>query len=347
MNRLSGTTIGSTARDFPAFQPYRLFGGGHVQTILGTLASYRLPRDRATLRYVQLVDGDQLVVHDDRPSAWRPGDRVALLVHGLGGSHASGYMRRIAFKLNGVGVRTFRLDLRGCGAGFGLAKQPYYGGCSDDLAAAARSVGEWCPGSPISLIGFSLGANVVLKLLGEQGDRPPAGVDSGLAVSPPVDLESCTAALAQGWNRVYDRYFVATLMRRLRQQAVRFPDSPAARFRERPRTLFDFDDRFTAPTWGFDGARDYYRRCSALPLIGKIDVPTIIITARDDPFIPHEPIASAALPTHVSLLLTPGGGHLGFLGSDGRGGFRWAETQIVDWVLEQARERGARATGGA
>ena len=204
------------AWDFLPFHPHPLCRGRHAQTVASTLPLIRLPPNRATLRFVALADGDQLALHDDQPAVWQPGNRASLMVHGLGGSHASGYMRRIAAKLNGIGERTFRLDLRGCGAGFGFAKQPYYGGCSDDLAATVRRVGELCPGSPLSLIGFSLGANVVLKLLGELRGRPLAGVDHAMAISPPIDLERSSQSLLQGFNRVYDRYFVATLMRLIR-----------------------------------------------------------------------------------------------------------------------------------
>jgi predicted alpha/beta-fold hydrolase len=319
------------AWDFLPFHPHPLCRGRHAQTVASTLPLIRLPPNRATLRFVALADGDQLALHDDQPAAWQPGNRTSLMVHGLGGSHASGYMRRIAAKLNGIGVRTFRLDLRGCGAGFGFAKQPYYGGCSDDLAATVRRVGELCPGSPLSLIGFSLGANVVLKLLGELRGRPLAGVDHAMAISPPIDLERCSQSLLQGFNRVYDRYFVATLMRRMRRQAIRVPDSPAARFRERPRSLFEFDDRFTAPTWGFSGARDYYRQCSSLALLGQIEVPTIIITARDDPFIPYKAIESAKLSADVALHATPSGGHLGFIaGRNADPDRHWLDWRVVD-----------------
>jgi len=327
------TSALAAARAFPPFRPHPLLRSRHVQTVFGAWGPLRVPRDQAELHHVTLADGDQVVVHDDRPASWSAGGRCVLLIHGLGGSHASSYMRRIAHKLNRIGVRTFRLDFRGCGAGFGLAKRPYFGGCSADVASVVRTIEQLCPASLVTLIGFSLGANVILKLLGEQGPGRLAGVDSAFAVSPPVDLAACSDALLKGLNRAYDRYFVKSLMQRIRKQAACLPDSPAGQFRDRPRTLLEFDDRFTAPTWGYAGAQDYYRQCSSLKFIEQITVPTVIVTSLDDPFIPSAPVAALALPDHVHLHLTPGGGHLGFIARrTNDADWHWLDWRVVAWV---------------
>ena len=161
-----------------------------------------------------LDDGDQLVLHDDRPEDWRSGDAAALLVHGLGGSHESVYLRRIADKLRQRGS-AFRMDLRGCGAGIELARVPYHSGRSADAAAALRFIENLCPGSPVTLVGFSLGGNIVLKLAGESAGNPPRNLCRVMAVSPPADLSACSAWIGRWQNRGYDRYFAELLRKQL------------------------------------------------------------------------------------------------------------------------------------
>ena len=145
------------------FRSHPLLRGGHAQTLAGAYLPSVRSAYRAAQHRVRLADGDQLVLHDDRPPDWRDGDRTAMLIHGLGGTYLSGYMRRIALRLGQIGIRVFRLDLRGAGAGIWLAKLPYHSGRSDDAAAAIRYIAEICPGSSTSLIGFSLGGNIAPK----------------------------------------------------------------------------------------------------------------------------------------------------------------------------------------
>ncbi len=167
-----------------------------------------------------LDDGDQIVLHDDCPDGWRPGDRAALLIHGLAGCHESGYMVRIAHKLHAAGVRAFRMDLRGCGAGAALARLPYHSGRSEDARAALVAIAELAGGSPTTLVGFSLGANIALKLLGELGQAKCGNLDSAMAVCPPIDLAACSRQIARGGNRLYDRHFVHLLLRQLRRRGA-------------------------------------------------------------------------------------------------------------------------------
>jgi predicted alpha/beta-fold hydrolase len=313
------------------FRPLPLLGNAHVQTVLGTLLTGPVLAPAARLRLIPLADGDRLAAHDNMPAAWRPGDPVALLVHGMGGSHLSGHIQRLAGLLLGRGWRAVRLDLRGNGRGEALARRIYNGACSDDVRAAALAVGRWAPGSPLHLVGFSLGGNVVLKLAGETAADPLANLASVAAANPPIDLAGCVELLGLRRNRLYERHFVDTLRRMVRRQERHFPDRPRTRFPRRMSVRL-FDELYTAPRAGFADAADYYRRGSALPLIPHIRVPGLILTARDDPFITVAPFESLRPPAPVRVRIVDRGGHLGYLGWDGGGIVRWAERRIADWL---------------
>lgn len=313
------------------FRPFPLLRNPHLQTVIANFM--RGPQLRGPVREVQvhLPDGDRLVLHDSNPPTWQPGGPVALLVHGLGGSHQSAYMQRVTHALLNRGWRAVRMDLRGCGRGAGLARALYTAGNSGDVRAAVEEIQRRCPGAPVTLLGFSLGGNLVLKLAGEASDRPLPGVDRVAALAPPIDLEMCANLLARRRNRLYDQYFVRDLVSQLRQNERSYPDAPRTRL-PRPLTVRMFDEVYTAPRGGFKDALDYYRRSSSAPLLPRIAVPSLILTARDDPFIAVEPFEAARVPAHVTIKIMPYGGHLGFLGYDGTGGVRWAERYVTEWV---------------
>jgi predicted alpha/beta-fold hydrolase len=328
------------APSFPPFEPHPLLRGAHAQTLAGLYLPNEAAPYRARRQLVTLDDGDQLVLHDDCPAGWQAGERVALLMHGLSGSHQSGYMRRIAHKLNGRGVRTFRLDLRNCGAGMGLAKLPYHSGRSEDAAAALRRVAELCPDSPAKLVGFSLSGNVTLKLLGEIEGRPCGNLDSAVAVCPPINLAACCRRLQFGLKRPYDRYFAQTLTRQVGRLGQMAADSPRVRFARAPRTLWEFDDMYTAPVCGFGTAENYYKLSSSAPLVRRIQLPTLILAARDDPMVCSEDFDRLEASPAVVLHMTSRGGHLGFIA---RAGIdrdrRWMDWRVVDWVTSRAGTR--------
>jgi stearoyl-CoA desaturase (Delta-9 desaturase) len=260
------------------------------------------------------------------------GGRIALLVHGLSGSHDSGYMRRVGRRLLRRGLRVVRMDLRGCGQGTALARRLYHGGCSGDVRAAAAELHRLSPMSPLILVGFSLGGNIALKLAGESGVDPVPGLERVVALAPPIDLERCVALLSRPRNRLYERHFTRRLVRLVRRRHRFFPDQPPVRFPPRV-TMRQFDDLYTAPRSGFADALDYYRRAASLPLLSRIAVPTLILTARDDPFIAVESFEGLDLPPPVEVHILSWGGHLGFLGWDGQGGIHWAERRVADWLM--------------
>jgi predicted alpha/beta-fold hydrolase len=314
------------------FRPLPFLANPHVQTLIGNMFKGSLPRLASTERHVLLADGDRLALFDSVPAGWRPGMPLVLVVHGLGGSHHSGYAQRLAGRLLPWNLRVVRMDLRGAGRGAALARGSYNAGCSADVRAVLEAMHAWSPGSPLVAVGFSLGGNIVLKLAGEAASRPVAALERVVAVAPPIDLEGCAAKLARPRNRLYDRYFVRGLTAQVRHQQYFFPEFRRIRF-PRKLSLRIFDELYTAPRGGYADALDYYRKASALPLVPHIAVPTFVLTARDDPFISPEPFEALPAFPHIEVQVVPHGGHLGFLGPDGNGGIRWAEQRVTAWIL--------------
>ena len=342
------------ADDTPlAFEPPWWMKNPHVQTILPALVPQKLADHAAILRRVELADGDALAVHDDCPAGWAPGGKVAILSHGLADHHRTPLLVRLTEKLTARGVRVFRWDMRGCGAGMAWARRPYHAGCSGDLAAVVDAVIGWCCGEEgteagaatgseanvplpdMTLFGVSLSGNVLLKYLGEAPGHVPAAVRRAVSVNPPIDLLAGIESIGSRTNRVYDRHFTGVLIKHLeawwhlRPDAFRPPEGP------RPRTLHGFDDWFTAPAIGFRDAHDYYRHSSAAPFIPAIDTPTTINTSRDDPLVPFWMFSSdrVTYPDCVRLIATDHGGHVGFVGKKGLDpDSRWLDWRVVEIV---------------
>jgi predicted alpha/beta-fold hydrolase len=327
------------------FRPLPLLRNPHVQTVLAALVpGLPCPQpDRRTL--VALPDGDRLVLHNNTPPGWKLGDPLVLLVHGLSGSHLSPHIRRLAALLLARQARVVRMDLRGTGAGLALARNIYHAGRSADIRAALEEIHTWSPSSPQMLIGLSLGGALSLRLAGEAAERPVPSLMRVAAISPPIDLPRCSGLLSLPKNRIYEDHFIRDLMFEARQRQRFFPDLPPLNFPRRRLTIRLFDDLYTAPRSGFADALDYYRQASCAALIQHIQMPALILTARDDPFIAVEPFEQLKVPPNVLVHIVNHGGHIGFLGRDGFGGFRWAERRIVEWILEpfhRGRQASAR-----
>lgn len=315
------------------FKAHPLVRGGHLQTVLGCYLPGPKSVYKAKLHLVPLADGDFLAVHDDIPASWQPGDRVAMLFHGLGGSHLSGYMRRGADKLNARGIRVLRVDLRGSGAGFAHARHLGHAARSDDVSAAVNFAVSLCGDSPLVIAGFSMGANMVLKYLGHHAADVPASLIGGMAVAPPVDLVLCAQSIQRGMQRAYDQMFVRGLMRLVERRRREVPGSVHIELDPPPKRLWEFDDRYTAKLGGFDSAEDYYTRASSKPTLPKIRISTLIIAADDDPIVPIASFDAALLSESTQLVVTRSGGHLGFISASGaEGDRRWMEWRMVDFV---------------
>lgn len=319
--------------DFPPFVPHLLLRTVHLQTVLSPHLPGQLRPYRAEQHIVALPDGDKIVLHDDRPPQWKPGHRVALLLHGVTGCHGSPYLVRLAGKMNDAGIRTFRMDMRGCGAGKELAQHPGHAGRSEDARACVEQIAQLCPRSACSIIGFSLGGNIALKLLGEAGADLPGNLDSGVSVSAPIDLVTCGQNIDAGLTSIYSKKFARVLTQFVKDRLEFMPAAREINLRPTPRSIVEFDNRVTAPLSGFENVWDYYRQCSSAPLLSNIAAPTLIITSADDSMIPVCMFEQASVSSAVRLVITPHGGHVGFYGARSSDPDRWwIDWRIIDWM---------------
>ena len=314
------------------FEPFSLITDPHQQTIVSSLLNY-LPEPPSVGMRVRLPDGDQLNVEVTTPEGWKPTDLTVLLVHGLCGSHRSPNLVRMANRLAPKGVRCVRYNMRGCGSGKGLARQIYHSGRSEDICEVLKALKKGHPASPIVLVGFSLGAHLVLKVAGELGQLAKHLLAHMISVSPPVDLYSSIQMLGDPANGVYERYFYKILRNDVYERQRLFRDLPRVKL---PRSLkiYEFDQLYTAPACGFADVMDYYDKCSSAHLVKDIAIPCKVLLAEDDPIISHKSLDDLDLPKNVEVFKTKKGGHMGYLADPtSEAGFHWLDSQLVEWIL--------------
>lgn len=311
------------------FLPAWWVPGRHWHTLWSRLFR-RLPEVPTERLNWVAPDGEVLELH--RVHAGRGAPRI-LLLHGLEGSWRSHYAAGLLDLVRCKGWGADMLAFRGCGDLPNTAKRFYHSGETTDLDFVLRRlVGEF-PDSPFALAGYSLGGNVLLKYLGEQGAGMPRSVLAAGAVSVPYDLESGSRYISEGFSRVYDRHFLSSLRRKALAKLDRYPDLFNRARLQNARTLFEFDNAVTAPVHGFDGAVDYYARSSSRHFLDEIRVPTLLLSAYDDPFLPANVLSEvksrARLNPWLETEFTREGGHVGFV--DGR--LPWAPRYYAEWRI--------------
>lgn len=311
------------------FKPFPLLSGLHTQTIFGAFFNINMSITSET-QYVTLDDGDKMAIEVSTPKYWKETDPTVVLVHGLCGSHKSFYLVRMAKKLIKKGVRAVRINLRGCGSGKGLSRSIYHCGSSPDILAVLKYLKENSPNSQMSLVGFSLGGNIVLKLGGELGEEAKKYIIRLIAISPPINLVSSMRLLCNPKNRMYERYFLRHLLDAVYDLHQRFPDLPKVNLPQ-DLTVFDFDELYVAPRLGYRSAFEYYKECSSMPKIPNIQVPCKILLSDDDPIIDPTDIENLQLPDHIEVYKTDHGGHMGYVGLPGKE-FRWLDSLLMSWL---------------
>lgn len=324
----------------PPFHPHPRLRNGHVMTIANNFWLRQFPvLDRAPVepRLFDVGEQSQILAfcHWQRQRASRP---TILAVHGLEGSADRGYAKGTAEKAWRAGFNVVRMNMRNCGGTEHLSPTLYDSGLSRDLTRVAEGIVECAASSDsaVFIVGFSMGGNQALKMAGEAGDRPPAWLKGVVAISPALDLAACAAAIHRGFNRVYERRFLFSLLRRMKKKARLYPGRFDLSRRRSIRSLRDFDEVFTGPYQGYGTADQYYAKASAIRVADRIRVPTLIVQAKDDPFVPYQCLNHPSLRNNpaIRLLITENGGHVGFR-ADGHSGNGedpyWAENRAVEF----------------
>lgn len=313
------------------YTPARRLRGGHRQTIwpslFRTVEGVEYQRER-----LELADGDFLDLDWMRSRAQEAG--VAIVAHGLEGSSQRSYVRGLVRALHRRGWSALAWNMRGCSGEPNRRLRTYHSGVSDDLDAVVQHV-LGLGHRQLAVLGFSLGGNVTLKWLGEQGDDIDPRIVAGVGLSVPVDLAGSARVMEGLSRRIYMGYFLRSLTNKVREKAARFPGEVELAGLEQMRTFAEFDGQFTAPIHGFSSAEDYWRRASSKPLLEDIRVPTLLINALDDPFLSAScyPSEIARSSPHLTLLTPRWGGHVGFMAP---GEEYWSET-VAARFLDAAR----------
>jgi predicted alpha/beta-fold hydrolase len=287
-----------------------------VQTLASFLITrhFRVPAPEE--RLIEVAPGVKVLCH----CHWQADRERALtiiIVHGLEGSSESQYMLGITEKALAAGMNVIRYNQRNCGGTDALAPVLYHSGLSDDVAAVAREVIARDGVSRLALVGFSMGGNIVLKLAGEWGSQAPQQLQAIAVCCPALDLAPSADALHEPSNRIYEKYFLWALRRRMHQKARLFPEHFDAGRLRGIRSLREFDDKVTAYYCGFTGVDDYYDRASAAHVVERIAVPALVLYAANDPFIriTVETRRKIASNKNITFVETQDGGHCAFVGA--------------------------------
>ncbi len=329
----------------PPFDPPRWMRNPHFQTIVAAKKPRYLPYGWTSWEPVEIGLGSEGTILAE--ASWQPGklpDRpCVVLIHGLEGSARSRYLVAMSKKVFANGFHAVRVNMRNCGGTERLTPTLYCAGLSQDVLSIVTHLRQRFNIEAIYAIGVSLGANVLLKFLGELRGTASSHVRAAAALSPPIDLAAGARRIDKPGNRIYQRYFVSRLIERVRRKTELFPGIADMRRVERIRTIYEFDDVVTGPHFGYGRADDYYRLASSAPLLREVRVPTLIVQATDDPMIPFEAFETSGIEDNpcLRLLATRRGGHAGFLTlrrtHPADLDCYWAESRIVDFLTSKAR----------
>ncbi|HXN21989.1 MAG TPA: alpha/beta fold hydrolase [Candidatus Dormibacteraeota bacterium] len=321
------------------FEPHRSLRNKHIMTVAATYWRRNFPHLPLGIdRFFEVEPGTKLLGH----CHWQaePKEHATIvLVHGLEGSSDSGYMLGIAEKAYRVGFNAIRLNQRNCGGSEKLTATLYNSGLSGDYHAVLHELITRDALPDLFFCGYSMGGNLVLKMAGELGAAAPRQLRGVAAVCPSLDLAACADALELPTNFFYHRHFVVGLKRRYRRKAQQLPETYSLAGLARIRSLRQFDNIITAPRSGYRDAVDYYDRASAIRVAGQIRVPTLIITAKDDPFVPVNSFTDPAITgnRNIQLVTTEHGGHCAFVSRTNGPERFWAEARVVEFCRKQLR----------
>ena len=301
----------------------------HAQTVYGSLFA-RAPRVPFRRERWDTPDGDFVDIdHVDGPAE----SPLLVLFHGLEGSSRSPYARMLMGHVASAGWRGAVFNFRGCSGEPNRLPRAYHSGDATEIGWALQRFSERAGSAPLLAAGVSLGGNALLKWLGEQGPGAQAILARAAAISAPVDLMAAGEALEHGFCRVYAQHFLSTMKARAADKHRRFPGSFNVERMQRARTLREFDDAYTAPIHGYLGTDDYWTRASAKPGLCNIAVPTLLLNAKDDPFLPAHALPTASeVSAAVTVEFPLTGGHVGFVAGSFPGHIAWLPARLLRFL---------------
>lgn len=310
--------------------------GGHAQTIYPLLIKPEAPAFRRE-RW-ETPDGDFIDTDWKEASPADAASRPLLvLFHGLEGNSNSHYARTMMHAMTDIGWDGIVVHFRGCSGEPNRLPRAYHSGDSVEVDWILRRLKTRFSTRPLYAVGFSLGGNALLKWLGEQEASAQTIIEAAAAISAPFDLAACGHHLARGFNHVYTQYFLNTLKPASLSKLKRFPGLFDERSLRRAKTLYAFDDLVTAPLHGFAGADDYWYRASSKPWLPGIRVPTLLLNARNDPFLPAHALPSARQVSGSTLIDFPQeGGHVGFVSGSMPGELGWMQQRVLRFLQHRA-----------
>lgn len=316
------------------FLPRPSLAGGHKMTLYAWARARRFPALPAPEERFFDAAADARVLAHCHWQLDRQERPTILLLHGLEGSSTAHYMAGMADKAWARGFNVVRLNQRNCGGTEHLSRGLYHSGLTADPLAVLTELRDRDGLRTFGVAGYSLGGNIAMKLAGELGDTQRPEIKALAAVSPVIELEACMQAIERRENRIYEWNFCRNLQSRMRRKARAFPDAFDLSGLWRIWSIRAFDDRYTAPDHGFDGAADYYHRASAMRIIDRVGRPALIVTSEDDPFVPPAIFTAPEVVENknIATVITRHGGHCAFVGdANGYDGY-WAERCVVDFI---------------
>ena len=331
---MTTTTADPTAAT-DAFVPRRWLSNGHAMTVFAWARVRQFPGLLEPEARLIRIDAESQVLAHCYWQAHRAARPTLLALHGLEGSSEAHYMRGLADKAWRRGWNAVLLNQRNCGGTEPLARGLYHSGLTSDPRDVMRALAAAHGLTSFGVVGYSLGGNLTMKIAGELGEGTDPPVRAVAAISPTIDLDCCVRAIERRVNLAYEWNFVRHLKARMRRMAGIWPGRFDLGPLDRIRTIREFDEAFTAPHHGFQGATDYYHRASAMRVVDRIRVPALVITADDDPFVPASQFREPAVRDNprVRVRIERHGGHCGFVGaaSPGRDGY-WAEELAIEFL---------------
>ncbi|CAA6816782.1 MAG: Hydrolase, alpha/beta fold family functionally coupled to Phosphoribulokinase [uncultured Sulfurovum sp.] len=318
------------------FKPSFFLKNAHIQTLYAPLL--RKPvRPKVEIERFELADGDFLDAywHKTKPKDERP---IVILLHGLTGSFYSPYIQGIMSALDNKGFHAVLMSFRACSGEDNRLARSYHSGDTADVKAWINHVHKNYPNNKLYAIGYSIGGNVLLKLLGEEKNN--LALEATVSVSAPMDLAVCAEVISKGFAKNYEKHLLKPLIASLKRKYNTFNMETYLTLKENEidtiKTIEAFDEHYTAPMHGFKSAKDYYTQSSSKQFLKHISIPTLILHALDDPFMDERVLPSHhELSSKITLELSPYGGHLGFVSGSLFKPSYWLEERIPQYFLEK------------